>query len=72
VEATHDELLVEIVLIYKCTCADMSGFNKGQHQTQITMVDNWTRLDNNGVKAGSSLYKSQLLTFFRITSDFLK
>jgi hypothetical protein len=47
------------------------GANNGQNQTQMIMVDNWANInDNNGVKAGSSLYKSQLLTFFRITHDF--
>ena len=39
--------------------------------TQMTIVDNWASIDNNiGVKAGSSLFKLQLLTCFRITRDF--
>ena len=56
------------MLIYKCalTCPD----NNGQNPAQMIMVDNWADIDDNGVKAGSSLYKSQLLTFFRITRDF--
>jgi len=49
--------------------------------TQMIIVDNWASIDDNigvkaftsiyiGVKAGSSLFKLQLLTFFRITRDF--
>ena len=61
-------LYKERCVTYLQVCPDN---NNNLNLTQMTIVDNWASIDNNiGVKAGSSLFKLQLLTCFRITRDF--